>query len=239
MTTTDHHRSERSLRVVAIETSDRCGSVAAMRVVGGEEKLLHAIELSPGQRSAQSLAPTLQQLWKTCDWQPHQIDLVAVTSGPGSFTGLRIGVTTAKTLAYACGASLAAVHTLSAMAAGVESCAGRLWTVLDAQRGELFAACFPLGEPSHLPETQVLPVAEWLLQLEPGDVVSGPPLGKLAGELPPGVAAAPESNWVPQASAVARLGLAAYLRGDVTDPIQLVPQYYRRSAAEEKAQARE
>ena len=73
-----------------------------------------------------------------CQWEALSIDLVCVTTGPGSFTGLRIGVTTAKTFAYAAAAELVGTHTLAVLAAGVEQASGRLWAILDAQRQELF-----------------------------------------------------------------------------------------------------
>jgi hypothetical protein len=74
--------------------------------------------------------------------------------------------------------------------------------------------------------------------LQSGDLTTGPPLEKLADRLPAGVQAAEAPVWQPAASMVAQLGAAALGRGDVSDPLQLVPHYFRPSAAEEKAAAR-
>jgi tRNA threonylcarbamoyladenosine biosynthesis protein TsaB len=191
-----------------------------------------------GERTAQSLLPTVRGALKQVGWRPADVQLVCVTTGPGSFTGLRIGVVAAKTFAYATGAKLVGVHTLAAMAAGAGSLDRPLWTILDAQRQELFAARFepsrPLIEQAN-PETRIIAVDTWLEQLQPQDVVAGPPLAKRCDRLPPGVAVIDESKWHPQAAAVAQLAMQLFESGGGVDPLALVPHYYRKSAAEEKA----
>jgi tRNA A37 threonylcarbamoyladenosine modification protein TsaB len=113
-----------------------------------------------------------------------------------------------------------------------------LWTVLDAQRQELFAAAFdmrrPLAEQAE-PVTEILPVDAWLERLRPGDAVAGPPLAKLRDRLPPGVAVMAPQVWSPAASNVGKLAMELFDRGGAVDPLSLVPRYYRKSAAEEKA----
>ena len=88
------------MRILALETTEMAGSLAAMH----DRKLLAEIELDSKQRTAQSLAPGMKTLLAEAGWRPTDVELVAVTIGPGSFTGLRLGVTTAKTFAYAVGA---------------------------------------------------------------------------------------------------------------------------------------
>ena len=132
------------MRILALETSGSSGSVAALE---GTQLILEQ-PLASGSRSAQSLAPGIDALLAEVGWSVGQIDLLAVTQGPGSFTGLRIGITTAKALAYAVGGQVIGVNTLEVIAR--QAPPGRaapakqqtLWTVLDAQRGELFAARF-------------------------------------------------------------------------------------------------
>ncbi len=121
-----------------------------------------------------------------------------------------------------------------------ESSGGRRWAILDAQRQELFAACFEQGwhtSGNDLPTTQILSLEDWLQQLQAGDLVSGPPLAKPHDRLPTGVEAVDPQFWTPQATTLGCLGLAAYQLGQTHDPMQLVPNYYRKSAAEEKADA--
>ncbi len=228
------------LRILAIETSVRVGTLAALHSQGSEVELIHSVNLPSDQRTAQALLPTLRKLLDRCGWKPCDLELVCVTTGPGSFTGLRLGITTAKTLAYASGAELVGVETLATIAANKESSGGRLWAILDAQRQELFAACFEQEwqtSETGLPVTQILSSEEWLKQLRAGDFVAGPPLAKLSDRLPAGVEAVDPQFWAPQAATLGRLGFAAYQLGQTIDPMQLVPNYYRKSAAEEKADA--
>jgi len=229
------------VRVVALETSGRFGSIAAVSVEASQVKVLSNLSLPKDKRAAQTIIPSINNLLENSGWQVSELDMICATTGPGSFTGLRIGVTTAKTLAYAIGAKLIGVHTLAAMASTIDSLDKRIWAVLDAQRNELFAACFQPGVhkcDGHLPETLVIGADDFLGRLRPGDIVLGPPLSKLSEKLPEGVLPADASLWYPTAEAVARLGIAALEHGEVSDPMQFVPHYYRLSAAEEKARAR-
>ncbi len=228
------------MRVLALETSERIGSVAVLNAQKNLIDLIHSAALPGDQRSAQSLLPALIEILAACDWRADDLDLICVTTGPGSFTGLRIGVTVAKTLAYATSAKLVGVPTLSAMAASVPLGQQRLWAILDAQRQELFAACFADGgqvAAMSSPEESVVGIDEWIRQLREGDTVVGPPLKKLSERLPASVDVADETSWSPQAALVGRLGIAAYQEGKSDDPLQLVPHYSRQSAAEEKAAA--
>lgn len=206
-------------------------------LVGSAEgvEVLEELLLPAAERSARVLLPAVSELLDACGWQPSEIDLVCVTTGPGSFTGLRIGVTAAKTLAFAVGAKLVGVHTLAALAGSVPNRTGRVWAILDAQRQELFAAKFEGEQIPRMPETQILTVKDWLAELQPGDSVVGPPLAQLAERLPAGVNVVDAKLWQPQASVVGQLSYKLFQTGELVDPVQLVPNYYRKSAAEEKA----
>lgn len=223
------------MRILSIETSLRQGSVAALVSTADGMEVIQELLLPAAERSARVLLPTVSELLRACRWQPSEIDLVCVTTGPGSFTGLRIGVTAAKTLAFAVNAKLVGVHTLAALAANVPNRTGRVWAMLDAQRQELFVASF-LGEQiPRIPETRILTIEDWLAELHAGDSVVGPPLAQLAERLPTGVTAVEAKFWQPQASVVGQLGYKLFQAGELVDPVQLVPNYYRKSAAEEKA----
>ncbi|MGL4514719.1 MAG: tRNA (adenosine(37)-N6)-threonylcarbamoyltransferase complex dimerization subunit type 1 TsaB [Lacipirellulaceae bacterium] len=220
-------------RMVAIETSGRFGSVAAVEGVGpGEPRLVAAIPLPRDERSARTLAPALAALLEAAAWERGSIGCVAVASGPGSFTGLRVGVTTAKALAYAWRADLVAIDTLAALAREAEPTA-RGWALIDAQRGELFAAPFA-GQVAEA--TRRLSLAAVLAELRQGDTVLGPGVDALDD-----AAGAPTAiTWQdlePSAAAVARLAWPRWLAGETEDPLTLVPEYYRTSAAEEKRAA--
>ncbi len=228
------------MKVLALETSERIGSLAAFVADEQPPQLVAEVTLPSDQRGARSLVPAIDGLLKTLGWKPADLALICATTGPGSFTGTRLGVTTAKTLAYATNAQVVGVHTLAAIAASVPPSYDRLWTILDAQRNELFVAQFSGAADSVAsPTTSILSTDEWLAQLRPGDLVCGPPLEKLRDRLPTGVLCSDPDQWSPRAEYVGRLGIAACRSGETVDPMQLVPRYYRKSAAEEKVDARE
>jgi tRNA A37 threonylcarbamoyladenosine modification protein TsaB len=146
-----------------------------------------------------------------------------------------VGVVCAKLLAWSLQIPLVAVDTLRALAAAHETPADRLWVVTDAQRDAVYAACFALTSP-HTPETlvptQVLPVQHLVSQVLPADLVRGLAVDKLL-ETAPGLARqsggkplGPAARWVGQE------GIAAFLRGEQSDPRSLTPVYLRQSSAE-------
>lgn len=224
------------MRILAIETSGHAGGVA---IFDGDKRLA-MLDLPTGQRSAQSLAPTIVQALKMADWPPAHVQLVAVVTGPGSFTGLRLGVTTAKTLAYAIQAEVLGVNTLEVVARQTPVQPGAtLHVVLDAQRKELFVAryradgaAWSVADPVRIESAD-----DWLAALEPGCVATGPGFEKLAGRLPNHVSAAPAEQWSPRAETVGLLAAEHYRAGRRDDVWRLAPAYFRRSAAEEKADA--
>jgi tRNA threonylcarbamoyladenosine biosynthesis protein TsaB len=226
------------MRVLALETS---GSTGAVALLDGARPVVE-LPLPAAQRSARSLAPTIQQLLRESHVSPAELQLIAVTTGPGSFTSLRIGLATAKALAYALGAEVQGVNTLEAIAQQVPGGPPRVKVVVDAQRNELFAATIERDAAGQIVpgwQTAVVDNQRWLDELQPGDVVVGPGLSRLADRLPAGVTVVEQALWMPSAIVVGQLGFAQYAAGRRDDVFQLVPQYFRRTAAEEQWQRRQ
>jgi tRNA threonylcarbamoyladenosine biosynthesis protein TsaB len=220
------------MRILAIETVDTSGSVAALE----RDRLIAERRLPDGMRSAQSLAPAIAALLADVGWRSGDVQLVAVATGPGSFTGLRIGVTSAKAFAYAVGCEAIGVHTQLAIASRAPQDVARLWVVLDAQRGELFAAQYTRAADLTMRElmaTQVVSRSDWRAMLRAGDAVTGAGLARLVGELPAGLTVLPREHWEPTATSVGLVGWRRYAAGERTSPFELVPRYFRRAAAEE------
>jgi tRNA threonylcarbamoyladenosine biosynthesis protein TsaB len=217
--------------LLALETSDFGGSIALYE----DGELLNYTALEPSQRSARWLAPAVDQALREVRRQPHAIGLVAVTTGPGSFTGLRVGVTTAKTLAYAVGSPVVGVNTLEAIAQRVAMLQMPVWAVIDAQRQQVFAAKFRPDAAGSVPEipTGLYSIADLLARVEPQDVITGPGLSKLTDKLPTGVKVAEPELWPARAIEVGTVGLAAFARGQRDEAFSLVPEYFRPTAAEE------
>jgi tRNA threonylcarbamoyladenosine biosynthesis protein TsaB len=225
------------MKILAWETTETAGTVAA----ASDSNVLLEKELNHSIRSAQSLAPGIKGLLEHLGWRPQDVELVAVTVGPGSFTGLRVGVATAKIFAYAMRAEILGLDTLQSIAMAAPDEIGELSVAMDAQRGDVVARSFRRGTDGwfHPSGPQRLVSADaWLAGLPSGSMVSGPVLKKLIGRLPPGVQALDPKCWDPRAGNVARLAAHLYAAGRRDDLWGLVPRYSRRSAAEEKWESR-
>jgi tRNA threonylcarbamoyladenosine biosynthesis protein TsaB len=222
------------MRILALETTERCGSVAAAI----DDKLLAELKLEPTARTAQSLAPAIVTLLEQVGWQPHDVELVAVSRGPGSFTGLRIGLTVAKVFAYAVKAEILGIDTLEAIAAAAPAEVAELSAAIDAQRGQVAVRDFARqadGWLHPLGPDRLVDVATWWQALPQGAIVTGPALGKLADRLPAHVHPLDPAYWPARASTVAQLAARDHRTGRCDDLWRLLPHYSRKSAAEEKA----
>ena len=224
------------MKILAIETVGTTGSVAAFEA----DRLVATAMLDSRRRSAQSLAPGIQQLFEQVAWRSADVQLVAVASGPGSFTGLRIGVTTAKAFAFAVGCELVGVNSLLAIASRAPAEIDHLEAVLDAGRGEFFVAGFARveGEMKEREPTRTMSSTQWLSSLRPSQVVSGPGLAKLELPLPEGVTSLSPLLWAVDAESIGRTGWRLYREGQRDTAFSLQPQYFRRTAAEEQWERR-
>lgn len=218
--------------ILAVETSGRSGSLALCR---GRDVVVERALSEAGRRHAQSLVAEVAEILREAGVRPAEIRIIGVSAGPGSFTGLRVGVVFAKTWAYATKARLVAVNTLEAIAEAAPADCLRIWVLSDAQRSDVYAGCYartaPGGPLGVHQEIAILPMTEWQKQVEAGDVVTGPGVDKLSETLP--LSFLPAEVRLPRAAIVARLALDSDVRGCRTDPAGLEPFYVRKSAAEE------
>jgi len=228
------------MRTIAIDTSLAAGSVAAC---AGSARATR--ELGPAGQHARLLAAAIAAVAAELGWTPASAELVAVVRGPGSFTGLRVGVATAKAIAWAGGAKLLGVSGFEVVAAETARvmfplAADRvpLAIAYDAGRDEVFAA---VAEPTAGNGWRIAPATlvaadRWIESLPSGFLITGPALATLAGR----VAAAghrlgPESAWHPSAVAAATLAIPRAAAGASDSPAALVPEYLRPSYADERA----
>ncbi|MFM7185161.1 MAG: tRNA (adenosine(37)-N6)-threonylcarbamoyltransferase complex dimerization subunit type 1 TsaB [Planctomycetota bacterium] len=232
------------MRILAIDTSIGSGSAAAVDDGGCVER-----PLGPAGSHARLLTATLEGLVTERRWASGAAplrclgpaDVIAVVRGPGSFTGLRVGVTTAKALAWATGAKLVGVSGFEVIARRTTRLAGRgdveLEIAYDAGRGEVFvAAATPAGAGWHVGDPLLLPADDWLASLPPGRWISGPALDQFTDRVArrADLVVAPAEARHPaagDATAIARIRAEA---GMVDEPHGLVPDYLRPSYAEER-----
>ncbi len=229
-----------SHRIVAIETSGAAGSVA---VAQGPDCL--AVRDLTGRRDhAVGLLPAIDALTRQVGWRPSDIDEIHVSAGPGSFTGLRIGITVARTLALATGVRIVPVPSLEVLARnalGVAPSPAHLAVILDAKRAQVYGAVFALDQDRY--ETIVAPCV-----IDPDQLWARVPrplavLGDGITQHREAVDRAdlqilPERLWQARAEHVHALGHELALAGKYADPRTVIPFYLRRPEAEEKWEQR-
>lgn len=221
------------VKLIALETSSRWGSIALLE----NGALLHQLPLQAPQRTATTLAPGIRECLDQVGWQGTDLEAIAVTLGPGSFTGLRLGVTTAKTLSYVWQIHLVGVNTLEVIAAQTPEDTLLVVPAIDAYRQQTFTAVYErnsLGNCQEKVPACVIEDANWPTWLPPGATLSGSGLEKFSPEQLQAFSIANSELWQPQATTVGQLAHAQLLAGRQDDLWQVVPQYYRQSAAEEK-----
>ena len=217
--------------LLAVETATERASLA----LGAGGEVLAARELEPGLATAEGLLPALDALLSETSLGLDDVEGFALSIGPGSFTGLRVGLASVKGLAFGTGRPAVAVSTLAALAR--DAGPGPVAALLDARRGELYAAGFAGGEPAPwLPES-VLDVAEVAARLPEGCTVVGEGLSVCEGQLREARGDALQLRAAasrPLAHQVAALGAEAWRRGEARAAEELVPRYLRRAEAEVK-----
>ncbi|MFI5331702.1 MAG: tRNA (adenosine(37)-N6)-threonylcarbamoyltransferase complex dimerization subunit type 1 TsaB [Desulfobaccales bacterium] len=210
--------------ILALDTATETGSLA---LVEGE-RLLVEFSLESAGTYLSRLLPRLAQLFAAAGRDPADLGALGVSVGPGNFTGLRIGLATAKTLAWSLGCPLAPVPTLEVLAAQMPFQPHPIGVVMDAKRGEVFWGLYrcPAERPQVLAEPIRLPLAELARRLTPPLLLTGFLVSSLT--LPQeGVSLAPPERRFPRASTVARLARQRLEAGLTTPPERLVPTYLR------------
>lgn len=229
------------MNVLAIDTSLPTGSVAALVRSATESRVVER-PLGEAGEHARRLMPELVAAASALGWRVAEAGLVAVVCGPGSFTGLRVGVTTAKAICWATGCRLVGVSGFEIVARQTAAASGRreeIAVAFDAGRGEVFAALATPADDApagwSIAAGSLMAADRWLTTLREGQQVSGPALeliGDAARER--GLAVAPPAAWRPSAHEAATIALLRADAGLVDDPQTLLPEYSRPSYAEEK-----
>jgi len=217
----------RNPRLLLLETSGRVGHVA----LAEGSSLLAARRLDESRHHARDLAPAVADLLATANWKPRDVSAVVVSRGPGSYTGLRVGIMSAKAFAYAVSCPVLAIDTFAVIASQAPSEASPLDVIADAQQQKVYQQRYQSGVPTS-PLT-IRPAAEWLADA-PAPWVSGPGLRLHRDRLPSVVRAVEESLWDPQAENLLRLALRCWEAGERDDPFTVEPLYLRPSSAEEQ-----
>ncbi|MGD0442601.1 MAG: tRNA (adenosine(37)-N6)-threonylcarbamoyltransferase complex dimerization subunit type 1 TsaB [Edaphobacter sp.] len=209
------------MRILLIHTAGDEGSVTLADTAFAPA--IVATEVLPGRTSSERLVPAVRRLLEACAWTLNELTAVAVVSGPGSFTGVRVGLSAAKGLSEAGGVPLVAVSRLALLAASVDG-GGPVHAVLDAGRGEFYYGEY-LG--TRRLQEALLSGKDVTLAATGGIVVVCEP--KVAEALP---GLAPRMVCEPSAADALPLALLRIEAGDFDDAATLDANYLRRTDVE-------
>lgn len=231
--------------ILAIETSTNTASVALLQTLEEkksfpvQERVLGELNLNLSGNHSVTLMPAIDHLLRKTNLGIRQVEGLALALGPGSFTGLRIGVSTVKGLAYALGIPVVGVSTLDALAQNLSYASKLICPVLDARKKEVYAAIYRGDGSGYLEKISpdmVIPPEELGRRLQEEVIFLGNAV-EVYRELwqkQLGLQAlfvAPEFSY-PRAIHVARLSLPKFQSGQTLDLFSFTPLYLRRSEAE-------
>ncbi len=223
------------MKVLAIETATIAGSIA---IVDDSKGLIGEVRVDVNVVHAERLMPSIEWLLKSSQVLIGEIDAFAVSIGPGSFTGLRIGLSTAKGFSFAAKKPLVPVQTLDAFARTLPFCSLMVCPMLDARKNEVYAALYRWEDDHFLkimPETAISP-EELMKRIKEPVVLMGEGTKKyrdlIASALGDNACYAPPSRMTPSAATVGELAIELIRDGIETDAAALAPFYIRKSEAE-------
>ncbi|MDE0042246.1 MAG: tRNA (adenosine(37)-N6)-threonylcarbamoyltransferase complex dimerization subunit type 1 TsaB [Candidatus Poribacteria bacterium] len=217
------------MKILGIDTSTPIGSVGLIE----EDDFIAEHTLNITQAHSSRLMPAIDQVLRWGDLTVHDLDACAVGIGPGSFTGVRIGVGTAKSLCYAIKKPILGVSTLEAIAYNLRYSIGLICPILDARREEVYGAVFQGGATlERRSEDLCLSIEELLNRVESSAVFVGDGLEKyemkIQQKLGDDLVLAESTFNVPRGTNIARIGRDRLLRGESDDYFGLIPNYIRK-----------
>ena len=228
------------MKILALDSSAVVGSVALCE----DTRMVAHYTLNTGNTHSQTLLPMIESVLKSAEWEIDDLDLFAVSNGPGSFTGVRIGVATVKGLAFGKNIPCAGVSTLEALAYNLRYFNGIICPVMNARRAQVYNALFSCkdGVLTRLCPDRAISIAELDEELcsmdQPIYLVGDGYDITLDGLAKTTVRPVPDELRVQSGYSVAMCGLAAYERGEAMDDATLAPVYLRPSQAERERNER-
>jgi len=221
--------------ILAIETATPYGSVALV----DRGAVLGETILPPGRQASETILSAVSGLFSPGGPSPRGVECLAVSAGPGSFTGLRVGMAAAKGFCFGWGVPVVRVPTLAALASRFPGVGRTVCPVLDARKKEVYAAFFRWegGVLSRLTPDLALPPDALPGRAPEGEIVfcgdGVGPFGAMLRERLGGRAGLVEGpEGLPRAGAVGILGETAFREGAAEDPGTAIPRYLRLSEAE-------
>lgn len=227
------------MKILALDSS----SIVATAALIDGNKMIGEMTINHKKNHSQKLMPLIQKLLDEVEVKIQDVDGFGVSIGPGSFTGIRIGVSTAKALAQVGNKPLVGISTLEGLAFNLPYSEGLLCPILDAQREQIYTALYQWQGQKMLciEKDQAVSVKDWIEELSKrGEKIHliGDGIPKYAEQfqdrLGEKIWIAPIASRMPRASSIASLSLEKILKGQASDYKSVVPNYIRKSQAQQK-----
>lgn len=231
------------MKILAVDTSSSVASVAVME----DEKLLSEYSINHKKTHSQKLMPMIKEVMGSLELRPQDVDVYAAASGPGSFTGLRIGVTAVKAMAYAVKKPVISVPTLDAIAYNIPMCHCLICPIMDARNNQVYTALYRWegGRQKKMLDYAGMDLEELIGLIKDkghetiflGDAVEvhEDHLKRQLGDL---CRIAPGNLLLQKASSVAYAALLKARQGELEDCFAMSPYYLRKSQAERELEKR-
>ena len=220
-------------KVLLLETSGSCGIVA----LGFGSNIISHRVLEIAKRHVSDMAPAIAEMLKECGWEAKNLDAIATGIGPGSYTGLRIGLMSSRTLAMMTGARLLGISTFEILAQhGLEAGHAKVEIIADAQQDKIYAQRFE-NNNSHLTsasELKIVSAAEWMANRDISFAIAGPGVPKVLPLIQANQGMVVEQSGNINKESFLALALKKLFSHHSDDPLSLQPLYLRRSSAEEQ-----
>ncbi|MCR1898902.1 tRNA (adenosine(37)-N6)-threonylcarbamoyltransferase complex dimerization subunit type 1 TsaB [Irregularibacter muris] len=226
------------MKVLALDTS----SIVATAALVDEDRVIGEMIINHKKNHSEKLMPIIQNLLEEVEVEIKEIDAFGVCIGPGSFTGLRIGMATAKALAQVADKPMVGISTLEALAYNLPFSQGSICPILDAQRNQIYTGLYQWKnkELIALEKDQAIGAEEWIEKLKDREkpiILVGDGVAKFGAlfqeNLQGKIMIAPPPVRMPRASSIGSLALQRVQEGKAQHFKDISPQYLRKSQAEQ------
>ena len=226
------------MKILGIDTSTMAANVAVLE----DDKLICEYTINTKKTHSQKLMPMIENILKLSDLDIKEIDAIAICVGPGSFTGLRIGMATAKAMAHVNNIPLIGVNSLEILGANMDLCNRNICSILDAQRNQVYMNKYILKDDkiTELEEISIKPIDELLEEISSSNedwVLVGEAVYKYEEEKEEisNIAIPSPANNITKASTLCFVARDKMLANDqVYNCYNINPMYIRKSQAEEQ-----
>lgn len=231
------------MNILAIDTSSSVASVAIIN----NEKLVGEYSINTNLKHSEKLMPIINQLLLSCDISINDIDCIGIAEGPGSFTGVRIGIATARAISHVINVPIIGVSTLEALAYNIPCFEGIVCPILDARRNQVYASAYRWEDNNvfsviNQDAYYIDDIIDELNKYNEKIIFLGDGIDIYKEKLVSGLGVKAKFSLIytklQRASSVAQLALKYSKKGEMKNCFQVLPNYLRKSEAERQYEAK-